>query len=508
MHFEIDQGHTQRARIKVVGVGGAGGNAINRMVDSGLQGVEYIAINTDAMDLERSKADVKISLGHLGAGANPEVGRKCIEEHREEVRAALEGSDMVFITAGMGGGTGTGAAPVVAELCREMGILSVAVVTKPFLWEGPVRRRNAQQGIDRICMPADTLITIQNQRLLSIIEKSTSFDAAFSKADEVLVNAVRGISEIILKPGRINVDFADVRAVMQDGKDAIMGIGTAEGENRALVAAQRAIESPLLDDVSINGASGLLINICGSEAMTMMEVNEVMSFIYESVGEESSTNIIFGVVIDETMQDRVAVTVIATGFDQASLKHEAPAPVAVAPAPLPTPAPAAYAAHAAPTAAMPATGVRPMTTARPMTSPPTTTRPMSAPVAQVAMVAPAPQVSQPTVIPVRAKPAPVAVHAAPAAAARPSPMIGSNAEPAEEELFSNPEAVGQRWEEDMRELEAELPQAPVVVQSAPEPVVNEAIETPSNSEIRLPQGREGYNEDELENIPTFLRYHQ
>ena len=264
------------------------------------------------------------------------------------------------------------------------------------------------------------------------------------------------------------------------------------------MAAQRAIESPLLDDVSINGASGLLINICGSEAMTMMEVNEVMSFIYESVGEESSTNIIFGVVIDETMQDRVAVTVIATGFDQASLKHEAPAPVAVAPAPLPIPAPAAYvapAAYAAPAASMasmPATGVRPMTTARPMTNPPTTARPMSAPVAQVAIPAPAPQAMQPSVIPVRAKPAPMAVQvmqAAPAAV-RPSPMIGFEAEPVEEELFSNPEAVGQRWEADVRELEAELPQAPVVVQSAPEPMVNEAIETPSNSEIRLPQGRE------------------
>jgi cell division protein FtsZ len=309
------------AKIKVIGVGGAGGNAVNRMVASGFDGVEFISINTDALALENSLAEHKISIGNvttsgLGAGARPQVGQDAILESRTEVVEALQGADMVFITAGMGGGTGTGAAPVVAEICRELGILSVGVVTKPFLFEGPVRMKNCRLGLNELMDHVDTIITIPNQKILSIADRNMSFKQAFAICDDVLTDAVRGISDIILRHGEIQVDFADVNAVMKNGGAALMGTGTAEGENRAVVAAERAINSPLLDDISISGASGLLVNITGGNDLGMMEINDAMSFIFESVGEENEPNIIFGTAINESQEGKLSVTVIATGFDQ------------------------------------------------------------------------------------------------------------------------------------------------------------------------------------------------
>jgi cell division protein FtsZ len=321
MVFSFDDSVKTVAKLKVVGVGGAGGNAINRMVTSGLQGVEFITVNTDAMALEHSRADVKIQIGTkltggLGAGANPNVGNMSMQEDRERVRAQLEGADMVFIAAGMGGGTGTGAAPVVAEIAREMGILTVAVVTKPFLWEGPVRDKNAAGGLDALRKNVDTVIVVPNQKLLSVVSKSTPLREAFKMADDILSSATRGISEIILKHGDIQVDFADVRAIMSQGGDALMGTGHASGENRATIAADRAIHSPLLDNVSIAGATGVLVNITGGEDLGIMEVNDAMNFIYEAVGTDTHTNIIFGTVINPEFKDEIAITVIATGFGQ------------------------------------------------------------------------------------------------------------------------------------------------------------------------------------------------
>jgi len=320
MVIQLDERQGSLAKIKVVGVGGAGGNAVNRMVQSGFTGVEFIAVNTDQLALDNSLADVKVSIGSkltkgLGAGAKPEVGYAAIEEDRQAVAATLEGADMVFITAGMGGGTGTGAAPVVAEIAREMGILSVGVVTRPFLFEGPIRTRNCLKGLNSLREFVDTIIVIQNQKILSITDKNTSFLEAFSLADDVLTNAVRGISEIILKHGDIQVDFADVRAVMENGGDALMGTGLAEGESRSVSAAKAAIESPLLDDVSISGASGLLVNITGGSDLGIHEINEAMSYIYEAVGEDNAPNIIFGTTVNPEYENRISVTVIATGFD-------------------------------------------------------------------------------------------------------------------------------------------------------------------------------------------------
>jgi cell division protein FtsZ len=321
MVFSFDDSVKTVAKLKVVGVGGAGGNAINRMVTSGLAGVEFIAVNTDAMALEHNRADVKIQIGTkltggLGAGANPTVGNLSMQEDRERVRAQLEGADMVFIAAGMGGGTGTGAAPVVAEIAREMGILTVAVVTKPFLWEGPVRDKNATSGLDALRKNVDTVIVVPNQKLLSVVSKSTPLREAFKMADDILSSATRGISEIILKHGDIQVDFADVRAIMSQGGDALMGTGHASGENRATIAADRAIHSPLLDNVSIAGATGVLVNITGGDDLGIMEVNDAMNFIYEAVGTETQANIIFGTVINPDYKDEIAITVIATGFGQ------------------------------------------------------------------------------------------------------------------------------------------------------------------------------------------------
>jgi cell division protein FtsZ len=299
------------------------------------------------MALEHNRADVKIQIGTkltggLGAGANPTVGNMSMQEDRERVRAQLEGADMVFIAAGMGGGTGTGAAPVVAEIAREMGILTVAVVTKPFLWEGPVRDKNAANGLEALRKNVDTVIVVPNQKLLSVVSKTTPLREAFKMADDILSSATRGISDIILKHGDIQVDFADVRAIMSQGGDALMGTGHAQGENRATIAADRAIHSPLLDNVSIAGATGVLVNITGGEDLGIMEVNDAMNFIYEAVGTETHTNIIFGTVINPDFKEEIAITVIATGFGQVHTPKqfspkltgsEAPKRAASAPAP-------------------------------------------------------------------------------------------------------------------------------------------------------------------------------
>jgi len=323
MQFAMDDSFKTVARMKVIGVGGAGGNAINRMVQSGLEGVEFIAINTDAMALDNNLAHVRLQIGErvtggLGVGADPSVGLLAIEEDREKVKSHLEGADMVFITAGMGGGTGTGAAPIVAQIARELGILTVAVVTKPFTFEGPVRERNAQAGLEALRSVVDTIIVIPNQKLLSIIDRNTTFRDAFRIADEVLTSATRGISDIILKHGDIQVDFNDVKTIMRQGGDALMGSGVGRGENRAIEAAERAIRSPLLDDVSISGATGVLVNISGGEDLGMLEINDAMNHIYQAIGLESNPNIIFGTVITPELKEELRVTVIATGFGQSS----------------------------------------------------------------------------------------------------------------------------------------------------------------------------------------------
>jgi len=320
MNFRIIEDE-RKARIKVVGVGGAGGNAINRMIQSGMNGVEFIAINTDAQVLETSSADACICIGDgvtrcLAPGADPQVGRQAIEEDRDKVAARLADADLVFITAGMGGGTGTGAAPVVAEICREQGALAVGIVTEPFAMEGLPRMRNAHTGLSELQERVDTLITIKNQRLLSICDRDTTLDQAFFQADEVLMQATRGIADLITIPGMINLDFNDVKTIISQGGDAIMGVGTHKGENRAVEAARKAIQSPLLEDVSIHGAKGVLINIAADANLTLFEVNEAMSLIHEAAGQEA--NIIFGTVKDDQMLDEISVTVIATGFNLSS----------------------------------------------------------------------------------------------------------------------------------------------------------------------------------------------
>jgi len=311
---------SSNAVIKVIGVGGAGGNAINTMIEQGLSGVEFIAANTDVQALASNLAPVKIQLGReltkgLGAGANPEVGRDAALEDKAIIQEVLSGADMVFVTAGTGGGTGTGAAPIIAQVARELGALTVGVVTKPFSFEGKRRKIHSEQGIQSLKSCVDTLITIPNQRLLSIAPPQMSMLDGFKLADEVLLNAVKGISDIINIPGRVNVDFADVRTIMSEMGMALMGIGTATGENRAIEAARAAINSPLLEDVDIEGATGILINITGSSGMTLHEISEASTLIQEAVHEDA--NIIFGSVVDESMGDNLRVTVIATGFDHA-----------------------------------------------------------------------------------------------------------------------------------------------------------------------------------------------
>ncbi|MSR82893.1 MAG: cell division protein FtsZ [Candidatus Latescibacteria bacterium] len=316
MPFKIIE-NEHKAKIKVFGVGGGGGNAINRMVASGMNGVEFIAVNTDAQALAGSSADACICIGEsvtrgLGAGAKPELGRQAIEEDREKIAEKLADTDLVFITAGMGGGTGTGAAPVVAEIAKKQGVLTVGIVTEPFQFEGVPRMRNAMAGINELQEHVDTLIVIKNQRLLQVCSKDTTLEDAFIKADEVLLQATRGIADLITIPGMINLDFNDVRTIISEGGDAIMGVGSHRGENRAVEAARKAIKSPLLEEVSIEGAKGVLINISAGSNLTLFEVNEAASVILEAAGPEA--NIIFGTVIDDSLVDEILVTVIATGF--------------------------------------------------------------------------------------------------------------------------------------------------------------------------------------------------
>jgi cell division protein FtsZ len=327
MVFTLDENFDAMAKMKVVGVGGAGGNAVNRMVTEGLSGVEFISVNTDAMALDNNRATHRIQIGEritkgLGAGANPEIGRAAMEEDRDKVASLIEGSDMVFITCGMGGGTGTGGAPVVAELAREMGILTVAIVTRPFLFEGKVRDKNAKKGIEDLRNSVDTIIVIPNQKLLSIVDRNTSLIDAFKTADQVLCQATKGISDLISCHGLVNLDFADVKTIMMGMGDALMGSGTSEGDNRAALAADAAIHSPLLDDISIAGARGILINITGGEDMTLHDVSDATETIHEAAGENSDTNIIFGAVIDPAMNGMIQVTVIATGFNDATLREK------------------------------------------------------------------------------------------------------------------------------------------------------------------------------------------
>ncbi len=314
----IDREEPLSAKLKVVGVGGGGCNAIESMMKRGLSGVQYVAVNTDAQVLQKSNANYKIQVGvnltkGLGAGADPNVGKKAVEEDRENIEQVLKGSDMVFVTAGMGGGTGTGGAAVVASIARQLGALVIGIVTKPFKWEGKRRMKNAEEGIDELRQYVDSLIVIPNDRLINILDKAVSANAAFDKPNEVLFEATRGIADIITIPGIINVDFADVRSVMKESGDALMGCGIASGENRAVEAAQKAISSPLLEGVSIKGAKQILLNVTGSSNLTMEEIYKGNEVIYNSAGEEA--NVIFGWVNKEDMNEYVSYTVIATGFN-------------------------------------------------------------------------------------------------------------------------------------------------------------------------------------------------
>ena len=325
MLFEFDSLSEQKANLKVVGVGGAGGNAVNRMITSGMQGVDFIAINTDAQDLENNPAEHKIQIGKnltkgLGAGANSNVGKNAVEADSEVIYNLLEGADMAFITSGMGGGTGTGAAPVVAQISREIGILTVGIVTIPFKFEGPKRYNRALEGIAEMKKSCDTLIAIPNQKLLSVVDKSTTLPEAFQMADGILHQAAKGISDLINVHGMINLDFADVETIMKNMGEAIMGTGVAQGEERAALAAQQAISSPLLDNASIAGAQGVLVNITGGETITLHEIDEATSIILEEAGE--SANIIVGAVIDPNMKENIQVTVISTGFNTMNMETE------------------------------------------------------------------------------------------------------------------------------------------------------------------------------------------
>ncbi len=317
MPLDFDVEMQQFADIKVIGVGGGGNNAINRMIEAGLKGVEFIAVNTDSQALFLSKAEKKIQVGEkltkgLGAGADPDVGMKAAQENEDEIIKALQGADMVFVTAGMGGGTGTGGAPIIARIAKQIGALTVGVVTKPFTFEGRKRNLQAEHGIQALKDEVDSLITIPNDRLLQVVEKNTAFNDAFRIADDILRQGVQGISDLIAVPGVINCDFADVQTVMKNTGSALMGIGKAKGDNRAAEAARLAISSPLLE-TSIEGARGVLFNISGGSNLTLFEINEAAEIIHQSADVEA--NIIFGANIDESLEDEVRVTVIATGFD-------------------------------------------------------------------------------------------------------------------------------------------------------------------------------------------------
>ena len=315
--FEFDVDYNQFAKIKVIGVGGGGNNAVNRMIEAEVKGIEFIAVNTDKQALRYSRAETKIHIGEkitkgLGAGANPEIGKKAAEESRSEIMDALTGADMIFITAGMGGGTGTGAAPIVAEIAKELGILTVGVVTKPFTFEGRRRMTHAEIGVTDLMARVDTLVTIPNDRLLQVVEKKTSIVDAFKVADDVLRQGIQGISDLIAVPALINLDFADVKTIMLEQGLAHMGIGKGSGENRAVEAAKLAIHSPLLE-TSIEGAKGVLLNITGGANLGLFEVNEAADLIRDSVDPDA--NIIFGAGIDENLKDEIKITVIATGFN-------------------------------------------------------------------------------------------------------------------------------------------------------------------------------------------------
>lgn len=325
MAIELDFGTSTGAKIRVVGVGGGGGNAINSMIKRGLSGVDFMAANTDSQALQANLAGIKVQIGKeltrgLGAGADPTIGQLAVEESIEEVREALKDSDMVFVTAGMGGGTGTGGAPVIARIGRELDALVVGIVTKPFTWEARKRAQSAEHGINELRRHVDALIVIPNQKLMGIIDKNTTFVQAFQKVDDVLYNATKGIADIISGNGYVNVDFADVRTIMKNKGDALMGIGIARGENRAIEAASCAINSPLLEGVSIHGAEGILINITASSDISMAEVGEAVQTIEQAAGEQA--NLIFGVVFNEELSDQMMVTVVATGYKQAQVVLE------------------------------------------------------------------------------------------------------------------------------------------------------------------------------------------
>ena len=325
MLFEFDPLAQQKAKLKVVGVGGAGGNAINRMISTNMEGVDFIVINTDAQDLENNAAEQKIQIGStltkgLGAGARSTIGLEAMETDREAVQTLLEGADMVFITAGMGGGTGTGASPVIAQIARELDILTVGIVTLPFNFEGPKRMNRGLAGISEMRKTCDTLLIIPNQKLMSIVDKNTTLTAAFHLADSILNQAAKGISDLINVHGMINLDFADVETIMKNMGEAIMGTGVATGEERAVLSAQQAIASPLLDNASISGAQGILVNITGGKDLTLHEVDEATSIIFEEAGNDA--NIIFGAVIDPKLEEEIQVTVIATGFNNHKYRED------------------------------------------------------------------------------------------------------------------------------------------------------------------------------------------
>lgn len=325
--FEIQEVKGQQARIKVIGVGGAGGNAINTMIASNLQGVEFIAVNTDTQALETSLAPVKVQIGNnmtrgLGAGSNPQLGREAAIEDKTAIAEVIDGADMVFITAGMGGGTGTGAGPIIADIAKELGAITVAVITKPFFYEGKIRCSNADEGIKELKKTVDTLIVIPNDRISLVVEKGTPILKSFAIANNVLKQAVQGISDIILIPGLINVDFADVKTIIEDKGRGVMGSGTGKGDGGALEAAKKAITNPLLEEISIEGSKGILINITGGLELSLNDVQEAASFVYDSAHED--VHLIFGAVLDSDIGDEVRVTVIATGFEEKKEKVELP----------------------------------------------------------------------------------------------------------------------------------------------------------------------------------------
>ncbi|TDM15024.1 cell division protein FtsZ [Macrococcus bovicus] len=327
--LEFEQGFNHLATLKVIGVGGGGNNAVNRMIEHGMNNVEFIAINTDGQALNLSKASSKIQIGEkltrgLGAGANPEIGKKAAEESREQIEDAIQGADMVFVTAGMGGGTGTGAAPVVAKIAKEMGALTVGVVTRPFSFEGRKRQTQAAAGVEAMKAAVDTLIVIPNDRLLDIVDKSTPMMEAFKEADNVLRQGVQGISDLIAVSGEVNLDFADVKTIMSNQGSALMGIGVASGENRAMEAAKKAISSPLLE-TSIVGAQGVLMNITGGESLSLFEAQEAANIVQDAADED--VNMIFGTVINPELQDEIVVTVIATGFNDKPVRPTTSTPV-------------------------------------------------------------------------------------------------------------------------------------------------------------------------------------